>query len=212
MNQYGVLAVLVAILIGLATPAIAAPLTLADLDATTEAVVQLEDVGSGMWELSFIANTEIVGLTVGIVDRANVSSLMFLGRAANGFSFTNHWSDVARTQFLISAFSGTAPDPSGTGLIVFPFAANTAYRIASFQYANGAPRFDNAPVAADFGHLLLKPDFRGIDLARVEFGVVPKPFIDNITSQPMPEPSSWLLLSLGIAGMVMLRRKLASRA
>ncbi len=28
----------------------------------------------------------------------------------------------------------------------------------------------------------------------------------------VPEPSSWLLLSLGIAGMVMIRRKLASRA
>jgi len=28
----------------------------------------------------------------------------------------------------------------------------------------------------------------------------------------IPEPSTWLLLSLGIAGMVMVRRKLASRA
>ncbi len=37
-------------------------------------------------------------------------------------------------------------------------------------------------------------------------------FIDNITFHPVPEPSSWLLLSLGIAGMVMIRRKLASRA
>lgn len=37
-------------------------------------------------------------------------------------------------------------------------------------------------------------------------------FIDNITFHPVPESSSWLLLSLGIAGMVMIRRKLASRA
>ena len=37
-------------------------------------------------------------------------------------------------------------------------------------------------------------------------------FIDNITFHPVPEPSSWLLLSLGIAGLVMTRRKLASRA
>ncbi len=37
-------------------------------------------------------------------------------------------------------------------------------------------------------------------------------FIDNITFHPVPEPSSWLLLSLGIAGVVMIRRKLASRA
>ena len=37
-------------------------------------------------------------------------------------------------------------------------------------------------------------------------------FIDNITFHPVPESSSWLLLSLGIAGMVMVRRKLASRA
>ena len=37
-------------------------------------------------------------------------------------------------------------------------------------------------------------------------------FIDNITFHPVPEPSSWLLLSLGIAGIVMIRRKLASRA
>ena len=36
--------------------------------------------------------------------------------------------------------------------------------------------------------------------------------IDNITFHPVPEPSSWLLLSLGIAGVVMIRRKLASRA
>ena len=37
-------------------------------------------------------------------------------------------------------------------------------------------------------------------------------FIDNITFHPVPEPFSWLLLSLGIAGVVMIRRKLASRA
>jgi hypothetical protein len=37
-------------------------------------------------------------------------------------------------------------------------------------------------------------------------------FIDNITFHPVPEPSSWLLLSLGIGGVVMIRRKLASRA
>ena len=37
-------------------------------------------------------------------------------------------------------------------------------------------------------------------------------FIDNITFHPVPESSSWLLLSLGIAGVVMIRRKLASRA
>jgi len=37
-------------------------------------------------------------------------------------------------------------------------------------------------------------------------------FIDNITFHPVPEPSSWLLLSLGIAGVVMIRRKVASRA
>ncbi len=37
-------------------------------------------------------------------------------------------------------------------------------------------------------------------------------FIDNITFHPVPEPSSWLLLSLGIAGVVMIRRKLPSRA
>ena len=35
-------------------------------------------------------------------------------------------------------------------------------------------------------------------------------FIDNITVFPVPEPSSWLLLSLGIGGVVMIRRKLAS--
>ncbi len=34
----------------------------------------------------------------------------------------------------------------------------------------------------------------------------------NSGSMPVPEPSSWLLLSLGIGGMVMIRRKLASRA
>ncbi len=37
-------------------------------------------------------------------------------------------------------------------------------------------------------------------------------YVDNISFHAVPEPSSWLLLSLGIAGMVMLRRKLASRA
>ncbi len=37
-------------------------------------------------------------------------------------------------------------------------------------------------------------------------------FIDNVTFHPVPEPSPWLLLSLGIAGVVMIRRKLASRA
>ncbi len=37
-------------------------------------------------------------------------------------------------------------------------------------------------------------------------------FIDNITFHPVPEPSSWFLLSLGIAGMVMIRRKVAARA
>ena len=37
-------------------------------------------------------------------------------------------------------------------------------------------------------------------------------FIDNITFHPVPESSSWLLLSLGIGGVVMIRRKLASRA
>ena len=36
-------------------------------------------------------------------------------------------------------------------------------------------------------------------------------FIDNITFHPVPEPSSWLFLSLGIAGVGMIRRKLASR-
>lgn len=34
----------------------------------------------------------------------------------------------------------------------------------------------------------------------------------NSGSMPVPEPSSWLLLSLGTGGMVMIRRKLASRA
>ena len=39
------------------------------------------------------------------------------------------------------------------------------------------------------------------------------PFPIEIPSpEPVPEPSSWLLLSLGIAGVVMIRRKLASRA
>ena len=37
-------------------------------------------------------------------------------------------------------------------------------------------------------------------------------YVDNITFHPVPEPSSWLLLSLGIAGVGMIRRKLASRA
>ncbi len=37
-------------------------------------------------------------------------------------------------------------------------------------------------------------------------------FIDNVTFPPGPESSSWLLLSLGIAGVVMIRRKLASKA
>ncbi len=37
-------------------------------------------------------------------------------------------------------------------------------------------------------------------------------YIDNITFHPVPEPSSWLVLSLGIAGVVMIRRKPASRA
>ncbi len=37
-------------------------------------------------------------------------------------------------------------------------------------------------------------------------------FIDNITFHHVPESSSWFLLSLGIAGVVMIRRKLASRA
>ena len=35
-------------------------------------------------------------------------------------------------------------------------------------------------------------------------------FIDNITFHPVPEPSSWLLLGLGIAGAAMTRRKLVS--
>ena len=34
----------------------------------------------------------------------------------------------------------------------------------------------------------------------------------NVTASLIPESSTWLLLSLGIAGMVMIRRKLASRA
>ncbi len=37
-------------------------------------------------------------------------------------------------------------------------------------------------------------------------------YVDNITFHPVPEASSWLYLSLGIAGVVMIRRKLASRA
>jgi len=35
---------------------------------------------------------------------------------------------------------------------------------------------------------------------------------ETLTITIVPEPSSWLLLSLGIAGMVMIRRKVASRA
>ena len=37
-------------------------------------------------------------------------------------------------------------------------------------------------------------------------------FIDNITFHPVPEPSSWLSLGMGIAGVVMIHRKLASGA
>ncbi len=187
MKQYGVLGVFVAILIGLANPAMAAPLTLADLDADTDGVVQLEDVGSGVWEISFIANTELFAVTVGIADKANVSNVNFLGQSNNLLSFTNV---TTLASFVISATVSTQ------------FAANTAETIANFQYSNGWPRFDNTGVEVAFGPLLLKPapPFAvGIDLARVEFRVV-------------PEPSTWLLLSLGIAGMVMIRRKLASRA
>ncbi len=72
------------------------------------------------------------------------------------------------------------------------------------------------------------PSLRGVDVSAINgvsiigfaWGFVsesePPPtmvaFIDNITFHPVPEPSSWLLLSLGIAGVVMIRRKLAASA
>ena len=72
------------------------------------------------------------------------------------------------------------------------------------------------------------PVLRGIDLIENTFFItinigfpniqgLPSPgpviaFIDNITFHPVPESSSWLYLSLGIAGLVMPRGKLASSA
>ena len=72
------------------------------------------------------------------------------------------------------------------------------------------------------------PSLRGVDVSSIngvniigfawgfESESEPPPtivaFIDNITFHPVTEPSSWFLLSLSIAGVVMIRRKLASRA
>ena len=206
MKQYGVLAVLAAILIGLAIPAMSAPLTLADLNADTDAAVQLDDLGSGMWELSFIANTELWGVTLGIADKANVFNVNFLGQANNAFSFTYDWSDPHDPRdfpsLVISAFSGTrsAPPFLQPGVEnLLPFAANMAHTIASFQYANGRPRLDNTGVQAAFGPLLLEPDRTGIDLARVEFR-------GGMPPESVPEPSAMVLMCLGLAGLVLLRR------
>lgn len=149
-------AILAASLIGLANPAMAAPLTLADLDADTDGVVQLNDVGSSTWELSFIANTKVFGVTIGIADKVDVFNVNFLEKANNFFSFTNV---TATASFVISASGGFSS-----------FAANTAHTIASFMYANGMPTFDSTGVKAAFGFLLLKPDQTGIDLSRIEFG------------------------------------------
>ncbi len=74
------------------------------------------------------------------------------------------------------------------------------------------------------------PSLRAVDVSRLTgvyflqvwwgfdvppWGSLPGPivaFIDDITFHPVPEPSSWLSLSLGIAGVMTMRKKLASRA
>ena len=182
MMKLAVLGALVWIAVALANPIQAAPLTLGDLNVNTDAVVQLEDVSPGNWELSFIANMDIAGVTVGIVDQASVMGDAFIGQADNFFSFTN---TASTNSFVFSSSGGFTP-----------FLANTAHTLASFMYTNGMPSFDNTGVEEAFGFLLLKPDSTGIPLNRVEFRVV-------------PEPSVLLLLGASLAGMAFLRRRAA---
>lgn len=180
MMKFGVLGALVWIAVALANPIQAAPLTLDDLDANTDAVVQIEDVSPGNWELSFIANVDLIGVTAGIADKASVSGAAFSGQADNFFSFL----DTAFTNSFVFSASG------GLGV----FAANIAQTIASFTYTNGMPRFDNTDVEATFGPLLFIGEGASIPLARVEFRVV-------------PEPSVLLLLGASLAGLAFLRRR-----
>ncbi len=182
MMKFAVLGALVWIAVALANPIQAAPLTPGDLDANTDAIVQIDEVSLGNWELSFVANMDLSGVTVGIVDKASVIFGAFIGQADNFFSFTN----IDSTNSFVFASSGGFS----------PFLANTVHTLASFMYANGRPSFDNTGVFDAFGFLLLKPDTSGVDLARVEFRVV-------------PEPSVLLLLGASLAGMAFLRRRAA---
>ncbi len=159
LRKLSALALVCAGVIGLTGAAGAAPLTLSDLDPNTDAVVQIEELSPGSWELSFIANTDLSTVTIGVVEKANVSGVTFLDQADNIFSFTD---TVSTNSFVFSADAG----------IGLEFAANTAHALASFMYTNGLPSFDNTGVEAAHGFLLLKPDSTGIDLARVEFRVV----------------------------------------
>ena len=199
MMKFGVLGALVWIAVALANPIQAAPLTPGDLDANTDAVVQIEEV-AGNWQLSVIANMDLTAVTVGIVDKASVipSTLgncgfglpvacPFVGAAANPFSFTETASFAA---FVFSANGGFGV-----------FAANTAHTLAEFMYANGMPSFDNTGLETAFSFLLLKPDTTGFDLARVEFR--------DGGGQVIPEPSVIFLMGVGLAGLAFLRRRSA---
>ncbi len=89
----------------------------------------------------------------------------------------------------------------------------------SLIFATLRPESDANPGTIVLGKIILS----GVYTVRFHwlvFGEFPSPpppdhllgFIDNITFHPVPESSSWLSLSLGIAGVVMIRRKLAPGA
>ncbi len=182
LKKLSVLALVSAGVIRLTGAASAAPLTNNDLDPNTDAVVQIEEVSPGSWELSFIANTDVSGVSIGVVDQASVLGDAFIGQANNFFSFT----DIDSTNSFVFSASG------GFSL----FLADTAHTLASFMYTNGVPSFDNTGVEAAFGPLLFIGEGVGIPLDRVEFRVV-------------PEPSVLLLLGASLAGMAFLRRRAA---
>ncbi len=87
-------------------------------------------------------------------------------------------------------------------------------RVEELQ-AVGAVTFDQLIIAGPDSSIQVIRDVEGVIFIGVPVGAPPIrviALIDNITFHPVPEPSSWLLLSLGIAGMVVTRRKLVSRS
>ncbi len=191
MSMFKLLGAVVAIVVALASPLQAAPLTPGDLDANTDAIVQIEETMTlGTWELSMIANVPLTTVQIGIAQKALVSNFVIGPLVSAGTS-------LAEDRACCAGFAVVSDAGFSFPLferLVFP--ALTAHTLGTFMYANGMPSFDNTGVEEAFGFLLLKPDSTGIDLARVEFRVV-------------PEPSVLLLLGASLAGMAFLRRRAA---